>query len=84
VTASVRGGAIVVSATPARPSSRVAVQVYDRELFTFVTVARGRLDAGSRVVIPFRAEERVHVRAVVRGRDGWSDGFSPVLVVPPR
>ena len=40
VSAAARGGAIVVSALPARPGSRVAVQVYDRELFTFVTVAR--------------------------------------------
>ena len=35
VGASARGGAIVVSALPARPGSRVAVQVYDRERFTF-------------------------------------------------
>lgn len=83
VSAAARGGAIVVSALPARPGSRVAVQVYDRELFTFVTVARGRLGSSSRAVIPFRSDERAHVRAVVRGHEGWSDGFSPVLVVRP-
>jgi plastocyanin len=84
VSASTSGGAIVVSATPARPGSRVSVQVYDRERFAFVTVARRRLDSASRAVVPFRPEERAHVRAVVRGREGWSDGFSPVLVVRPR
>jgi plastocyanin len=83
VSASARGGAIVVSALPARPGSRVAVQVYERELFTFVTVARGRLGSSSRAVVPFRPDGRAHVRAVVRGREGWSDGFSPVLVVRP-
>jgi plastocyanin len=83
VSAAVRSGAIVVSALPARAGSRVAVQVYDRELFTFVTVARGRLGSSSRAVIPFRPVTRAHVRAVVRGREGWSDGFSPVVVVPP-
>ena len=83
VSAAVRSGAIVVSALPARAGSRVAVQVYDRELFTFVTVARGRLGSSSRAVIPFRPDTRAHVRAVVRGREGWSDGFSPVVVVPP-
>jgi plastocyanin len=83
VSAAARAGGIVVSATPARPGSRVAVQVYDRELFTFVTVARGRLGSSSRAVVPFRPPERVHVRAVVRGREGWSDGFSPAIVVRP-
>jgi plastocyanin len=83
VSASARGVSIVVSASPARPGSRVAVQVYDRERFAFFTVARGRLDSGSRAAVPFRSVERVHVRAVVRGRDGWSDGFSRVIVVRP-
>jgi plastocyanin len=83
VSAAARGAVIVVSALPARPGSRVAVQVYERELFTFVTVARGRLGSSSRAVIPFRLERRAHVRAVVRGREGWSDGVSPVLVVRP-
>jgi hypothetical protein len=59
------------------------VQVYDRELFTFVTVARGRLGSSSRAVIPFHPDTRAHVRAVVRGREGWSDGSSPVVVVVP-
>jgi hypothetical protein len=72
-----------VSATPARPASRVALQVYDRERFSFLTVGRGRLDGASRAVLPFRPDRPAHVRVVVRGREGWSDGVSPVLVVRP-
>lgn len=78
-----RGGAIAVSARPARPGSRVALQVYERERFDFVTVARGRLDASSRTTIPFAAEAKAHVRAVVRGAGGWSDGFSRAILVRP-
>lgn len=78
-----RGSAIAVSARPARAGSRVALQVYDRERFDFVTVARGRLDASSRATIPYVPEDRAHVRAVVRGSQGWSDGFSRPLLVRP-
>ena len=79
-----RGAAIAVSARPARAGSRVAIQVYERERFAFVTVARGRLDASSRASIGYVPERRAHVRAVVRGSQGWSDGFSRPLVVLPR
>ena len=81
VTVDRRGARVVVEARPARPGSRVALQVYDREHFTFVTVARGRLDSSSRTVIPYAPTAVEHVRAVVRGRDGWSDGASRALVV---
>ena len=83
VAAARRGAGIAASASPARPGSRVALQAYDSELFTFVTVARGRLDASSHAVLPYRPDAREHVRVVVRGSEGWSDGFSPVLVVGP-
>ncbi len=79
-----RRGAIVVSARPARAGSPVAIQVYQRERFAFATVARGRLDASSRAAIRYVPEGRAHVRAVVRGSQGWSDGFSRPLVVLPR
>ena len=78
-----RGGLIVVTARPARTGSRVALQVYDRDSFSFVTVGRGRLDAASRAALAFVPEETAHVRAVVRGHQGWSDGFSRPLVVRP-
>jgi hypothetical protein len=59
----------------------VLLQEYDRELFAFVTVARGRLDARSRATLEYRATGSEHVRAVVVGREGWSDGESRPLVV---
>ena len=76
-----RASLIVVSASPARTGSRVALQVYDRDSFSFVTVARGRLDAKSRAALAFVPEKTAHVRAVVRGHQGWSDGFSRPLLV---
>ena len=79
-----RGDGLVVSARPARAGSRVAIQMYERERFAFVTVARGRLDASSRAAIRYVPERRAHVRAVVRGSQGWSDGFSRPVVVLPR
>ena len=78
-----RGNEMLVSAFPARPGSRVVLQEYDRERFGFVTVTRARLDASSRATIPYMPAARAHVRAVVRGRQGWSDGVSrPILVRP--
>ena len=77
------GGGIAVRAVPSRAGSRVAVQTYDREHFAWVTVARGRLDARSQVAIPYRSTVREHLRAVVLGRGGWSDGASRPLVVSP-
>jgi plastocyanin len=71
---------IVVRALPARPGSRVAVQAYERELFAFVTVARGRLGASSSAVIPYAPRDPTYVRAVVLGRGGWSDGVSRPIV----
>ena len=78
-----RGNEIAVSARPARAGSRVALQVYDRETFDFVTVARGRLNASSRATMRYVPEGREHVRAVVRGSQGCSDGFSRPLLVRP-
>jgi plastocyanin len=76
-----RAGGVVVHALPARPGSRVALQEYDRELFAFVTVARGRLDRSSRTIIPYTTKRPRYVRAVVLGRGGWSDGASRPLRV---
>lgn len=75
---------IVVRAVPSRAGARVVLQEYDRELFSFVTVARGRLDSSSKTVVPYEAERRARVRIVVRGSRGWSDGVSRELVVRPR
>ena len=78
-----RDAAIVVSARPSRAGSRVALQIYEPERFDFVTIARGRLDASSRATIRYAPAERAHVRALVRGSQGWSDGFSRPLLVRP-
>jgi len=83
VNASRSDGAIVARAAPSRAGNPVVLQAYDREHFAWVTVARGRLDSGSRAVIPYRPTAREHVRAVVLGRSGWSDGASRPLVVAP-
>ena len=79
-----RSFGIAVHAAPSRAGSRVLLQAYDRELFAFVTVARGRLDARSRATVEYRATGSEHVRAVVVGRDGWSDGESRPLKLGSR
>ena len=83
VTIERRQAGIAVRALPARSGAPVALQRYDRELFAFVTVARSRLGASSRAVIRYRPRGREHLRAVVRGTRGWSDGFSRSLVATP-
>ncbi len=75
---------ISVRTEPSRAGSRVLLQKYERELFDWVTVARGRLDERSRATISYEPSGREHVRAVVRGSGGWSDGTSRSLVVKSR
>jgi plastocyanin len=77
-------GEIVARTAPSRAGSPVVLQTYDREHFAWVTVAHGRLGARSQAVIPYRPSAREHVRIVVLGRGGWSDGASRPLVVGPR
>jgi plastocyanin len=74
---------IAVHALPARPGAPVALQRYNRELFTFVTVARGRLDSSSRALVAYRPSGRELLRVVVRGTRGWSDGVSRPLAAKP-
>jgi plastocyanin len=81
VTIERRAAGIAVRALPARAGAPVALQRYDRELFDFVTVARGRLDGSSRAVVEYRSRAEEVVRIVVRGTRGWSDGVSRPLVV---
>ena len=76
-------GGIAVRAVPARPGSRVALQIYDRELFAWVTIARTRLDTRSRATVEYEPKAREHIRGVVVGREGWSDGVSRPLTVGP-
>jgi plastocyanin len=78
-----RAAGVLVHALPARPGSPVALQAYERELFAFITVARGRLGAASSTVIPYAPRDPTYVRAVVLGRGGWSDGVSRPVVAGP-
>jgi plastocyanin len=78
-----RSAGIAVHAVPARAGAPAALQRYDRELFAFVTVARGRLDGSSRALIEYRSRAEELVRVVVRGTRGWSDGVSRPLSVSP-
>jgi hypothetical protein len=79
-----RPAGFVVGAVPARPGAPVLLQRYHRELFTFVTVARGRLDARSHALVRYRPRGSEHLRAVVRGTRGWSDGASRPIVASGR
>jgi plastocyanin len=74
---------VAVRALPARPSAPFTLQRYDRELFAFVTIAGGRLDTSSRAVVEYRPKGKEHVRVVVRGTHGWSNGISRPLVATP-
>jgi plastocyanin len=73
-------GRVRVSTAPARPRSVALLQLYDRESFGWVTVARGRLDARSRLTLTAPGGA-AHARVVVRGRDGWADGVSRTFVL---
>lgn len=80
VAVAVSGRRVQVSTAPARPRSAVLLQLYDRESFGWVTVAKSRLDAGSRVTLA-APMGTAHARVVVRGRDGWADGISRTLLL---
>jgi hypothetical protein len=74
------GGAVVSRTRPARAGARAALQRYDRGHFAWRTIARGRLDAGSRA--SFDLPDRLgRYRVVVRGDHGWADGASDPIVV---
>src|SRR5262249_49712553 len=78
----VRGGKTIrVSTVASRPGARVALQVYVRDYFTWRTVARGRLDAGSHASLPIPAQRPVRIRVVVRGEKGWADGTTQQIVI---
>jgi plastocyanin len=75
------GNSVTVTARPARPGARVALQRYVRELFAWRTVSRARLDASSRVTLSLGPGHAGRFRVVVRGgKGGWADGASGSLV----
>jgi plastocyanin len=81
VTAVRAGAALVARADPPRPGARVVLQAYDRELFGWRTIARGRLDRTSRARLPLVPPLPERVRVLVRADGGWSDGASPAIVL---
>lgn len=74
-------GNLVAAAVPSRVGAHAALQAYDREHFAWRTVARRVVGPGSHVVIPLPAERHGRFRIVVRGGDGWVDGFSQAVVL---
>ena len=75
---------VAVATVPARVGARVALQTYDRDHFTWRTVAHTRLDARSRARLPIPAARPLRIRVVVRGEAGWSDAASPVIALAGR
>ena len=72
---------IGVAAEPARPGARVVLQAYERDYFTWRTIARARLDSSSRARLAIPAGRPVRLRVVVRGEAGWSDAASLAIVL---
>jgi hypothetical protein len=75
---------IVVSAAPAQPRAPVALQLYARERFVWVSVARIRLDLRSRAGFTLDLGRPRHVRAVLlAGVGGYGPATSRAAVVRP-
>jgi plastocyanin len=81
VTVSRAGSRLRVTAAPARPGARIALQEYVRDYFAWRTVARARLGRSSRASIPIPPGRPARLRVVVRGQRGWADGASPAIVL---
>jgi plastocyanin len=71
-----------VSVDPARPGATAVLQSYDRERFAWRSLARTRLDAGSRARFPL-AGVSGRARVLVVGTKGWADGFSRAVLLGP-
>lgn len=75
----VRAGRMLhARAQPARPGATAILQTYDRDHFTWLGIARAKLDGRSRVgfALPNGLDR---VRVVVVGTKGWADGTSPAV-----
>lgn len=81
VSVEVEGSRLRISTDPARAGARVVLQTYDRERFTFRNGAAGALDATGGGQLPLPATPGAHVRVLVRGGGGWSNGASRVLLL---
>ncbi len=83
VRATLSGGALQVTAAPARPGATVLLEAYDRERFGWRALGRSKLDRRSRARLVVRSGFD-RVRAVVLGGKGWADAASPGVVVGTR
>jgi len=83
-----RSGSVVQlegSAAPAQPGMPVALQVYSRERFAWLRVARAHFDARSRARFRLHPRRTLRLRlALLRASQGLVGGTSNVLVVAPR
>jgi plastocyanin len=82
-----RGDEVILhaEASPPQPLAPVELQVYGRELFTFVRAARGRLDRHSQATFTLHPRQALHIRiALIRGARGLAPAVSKVIVVRPR
>ena len=73
---------IRVAASPPQPRAPVVLQIYARERFDWVPLARGHLDRSSQASFTLQPRRGLHVRAVLlRGFGGFSPGQSNVIVI---
>lgn len=80
VSAQLRAGVVSARATPARSGARAVLQRYVRNRFAWQTVARGRLDATSRVSLKLPPGNVGRFRILVRGDHGWAEAASQTIV----
>jgi plastocyanin len=77
------GDRLRATVSPGRPGATALLQAYDREHFAWRSVARGTLDAASRVLL--RVPSGIaRARVLVVGTRGWAAGVSQPLVLPRR
>ena len=85
VTQGTDGTRVWVAASPGQPGAPVALQVYVRELFSWVTVQSHCLSARSRTSFRLTPHRALHVRvALLRGVGRFAPGTSKVVVVGRR
>ena len=70
--------------SPAQPRLPVTLQLYSRERFAWFPLARGRLNARSRVRFTLPRHQTLHLRLVLpRASDGLVGATSSVVLVRP-
>lgn len=71
--------------SPAQPGMPVALEIYARERFTWVRLARSRLDSRSGIQLTLRPRRKLHLRlSLLRTSQEFAPGASNVVVVGGR